>query len=1408
MARRDEILADSPLIFLELEETSGNPTNSGSESLTYTLGSGISKAVSGVDGNAWSLDGTANGSVRIDGSGQSNYTDNVFSVEWWVKCNDSTAQVISYFNQGGTGGNVQFNINASGKADVSVWTSSPVASLVSTTTIRSSSVWHHVVLTVNGNTKKLYINGVLEVTNTTNIGTFSPQTTRWDLGLVGSSSAAAVSVDNFAVFNSELTAAQVDDHFTGGAAPVHGGYTAQVMTASGVFVDPAVTTETIIHAGYTAQAMTASASMPEAVGRGNSQPGTILADSYTRNDQTSTNFGSSNIAYIGHNFGGVQYRHALIKTSQPDLQGGETLVAANLTLKAANAWPADTYEIYRITSDWVESTVTYGTRPSMTLLGTVAIPAKSAGDLVTIDIASVFEATNYGVVLMRTVNGGDGAQFYTKEHATTSNRPRLAFVLGDVQDASHPAEPMTASGSMPDPVVTTTTGVSASAQPMTATAELVASVVTVVSNIVLAPEPMHAQADMPGGGFSVPISISADPAEATATVVEPVVATQRGPRIAVAPMTATISWRQPEGVNGSPIVLDESEDAYYQRVNALVPESWWRLNDKTATVVDRIGQDANGTYVSTVFGQNDGPEARASAFFDGDGYIQGGVVENAVVKAPAQVPYTTLEFSFRTTRSNSFLMYSADDAVITGSGANINRDEPGREIVLTNGRITYRTYDFNGVVGTFSGPRNLADGAWHHVVVRGFAGSLGSGTEIWIDGNFEVRRYNAGSWNGMPDYVGGKPGIPTSQYLVGDMSEIVFYEKIVSHDDIALNYYAFMGWAPIAVEPMEATAEMGDAKGRGNQKKALYLYWDIASETDKGGTAAESTEFDPMTDFVYAGTPLNPGPRLPIADYHGYKVFAKPITSNGLGASYRDPYTDEPSLINLETDVDLTEYDVIMFKDWPDEGPELDFVETTFPGQKERLIGQLRDANDAGTGLFVTQPRLAIDLGIVDRVEFVPTLKESKVVSGQGNASGLYDYGSAVKFPWNITAADGLVGGAHAAGIGQPQNTDPNYLATKAYFYHDNNKNDRYRVRALVENLTDIPSWNIADAAFHVDYDPWGWQGVAYKYLKREQGLQIGDEYIFHGAEVIPARYLDIVDRRYNRYNGTWATPLVNVKAGTVVTTFGATYWNGAQEIANPYKDYATTIVLEPGDNLAGRPVGGKIFVNFTEQPSRGLGVVAQVLPEANNNVEWPFQYPVETAAQREWDYSWTRTTLRATQGGAVQVINITLPTGEIATIPVSGAGGNLSMVRSNQLFPVVGKPRWEMDGRGMFWLSVKEETNPGDVVVRANALTGTAEMTQPAVVAQRDAHVNTEAMSAIAVMPKVAEDQSGDVQVLTLPMRAHATITGYGKTIAVAPMEAHAELVENFDLVHADGEQVVLYLHGVDVTLFIKEEA
>jgi hypothetical protein len=97
--------------------------------------------------------------------------------------------------------------------------------------------------------------------------------------------------------------------------------------------------------------------------------------------------------------------------------------------------------------------------------------------------------------------------------------------------------------------------------------------------------------------------------------------------------------------------------------------------------------------------------------------------------------------------------------------------------------------------------------------------------------------------------------------------------------------------------------------------------------------------------------------------------------------------------------------------------------------------------------------------------------------------------------------------------------------------------------------------------------------------------------------------------------------------------------------------------------------------------------------------------------------------------------------------------------------------------------------------------------MPEAVVRAEKSVVVNAQAAIANGQMVSPDEVVEPDVTVFALPAYASGVMTGYGKTIAVAPFEGSGVLVDNFDLISASGEQVVLYLHRVqEVELFIKE--
>lgn len=1401
MTYASEVTADSPKLWARFTT---NFADSGSLGSAVTAAAGVTAAnANGIPGEA----STKGAAVTRATTGYVDWTavlanttnSGTFTMEIWIKTADQGSGIIMgslstpYYYMG---------LNANG----TVYATANAATLTSPGVI-DDDAWHHIVAVfTSGGTHRLYVDGT-QVATTTGTSTGPAGTHTFRLGNNQSAFGFNGYVDELALYPSALSAGRVKIHYDNGRAITNGGYTATPATASATVVD--------------------------ATGQGNVRKVAPTDDSYTSAGQASTNYGNANEVWAGTSYG------AYLRATPPDVEDGEVAVPVSLTIYPDSNFFSGTLSIYRVTEAWDEDTITDSNRPNIVFVKTIS-PSVSGFNPLLIDVSDVLTEDDYGVALI----ASSTREFVSKDSGLTQYHPFFEYVVSPQVDESYPADGLTASALMVDPTVSTTAGVSASGQPFAAAATLVNPTVTVISHIDVDAEPAEASAAMGNSGFAEPFTGLAEPFTAAAAVVDPSITTQRGPRITAAPMTASALWKPPSLVNGEPIVASDSEDKYFQRVKSLNPKIWYRLNDSGSTAVNRTGvapaiysgglvTGMDGLYDRGVFrGQHNAPENRHSVSFDGTGMVIQGepsgtnVDENTQYDASG-IPKTTLDFNFRTSKATQFILAGKDNfqnpvTLTTSVGT-------PREVVLKDGKITYRTYyaaqpasGRPASVGEFSGFRNLADGEWHSVSIRSNVNRFDElGVEIWVDGKLEVRRVVTGapaSFMGFPDYIGGRPdeidgwavnALPGSQWFEGDMSEVVFYDHLNTEHQTTRLYYDFMAWTPIEATAIESFAfTPAGHKGRGNQKRALYLWWD--AENDTYSVAGSGGNNQPNTDPVL-GAQGNEG----IYDYAGYKVFSRSVIGTSAGATpYRDRVTDQRTFIDLEHDVDIDDYDVIMFGDWPDEGDEIDFYDTYAPGMRERLINQIRWANEVkGLGLFVTHPRLAVDLGIVDRVEWVPTLRESAFNPSQGNASGLYDYGSAVKFPWNIITDSGLESTNVVGSIfnGQPMNTDPAFLANKAFYYGDTNKNDRFRVRALIEGLTNIPSYMIQDAIYQKDYSSWGWSMVAYKYLHRMAGLQIGDEYIFHGSDFGGDRdyySTDFTDLRIGRHRGTWATPLANVKAGTVVTTFGAKLWQGTQQIDNPYKDYATSIVLRRGDVLAGRPVGGRIYVNFSEQPNRAPEAVAvQVLPE--NDADFPYTYTPDTPAQRQWEWSDTRKSLTSTQSPVSNpIVQFILPDGTVDAVRVGTATNQqLTMTRSVNLFPLAWYPSWQMNNRGLWWLGQEPEFNEGDKAVASEPLTATAAMPSPTVVAQRDASVAAAPATALAQMPKVAEDESGEVDVHTLPMTAEARFTGFGRTVSAAPMVAEATLVENFDSVHASGEQVVLTLHGYDVTLFLKEE-
>jgi hypothetical protein len=139
----------------------------------------------------------------------------------------------------------------------------------------------------------------------------------------------------------------------------------------------------------------------------------------------------------------------------------------------------------------------------------------------------------------------------------------------------------------------------------------------------------------------------------------------------------------------------------------------------------------------------------------------------------------------------------------------------------------------------------------------------------------------------------------------------------------------------------------------------------------------------------------------------------------------------------------------------------------------------------------------------------------------------------------------------------------------------------KHRVINTVEYLTDDATYVYRDRAYYNHSDLIDFGGVDRPYHKFEylnSGLQPGDEFLFGD----PSPRTSFGNLR-GRQEYMRAIPFENVKAGKIVTAQPIQYWKNNELVSNPYANYAHSIALEENDILDGTPIGGKIFVCFTE---------------------------------------------------------------------------------------------------------------------------------------------------------------------------------------------------------------------------------
>lgn len=1424
MAYNTTILADSPLVYFQLNETSGTTfANSGSLGGTSAaIGSGVTKGqINGIDGsNAIALDGGANAYFSF--TQNANFmSDNQYSVEAWVKTSTGgVTKTIASYNPGSRG--FTLGVNSSNRATFSISNNNGTFSVTASgsTNLLNDGNWHHLVGTVNSSTITIYVDGVATANTSATAGTYGISATLY----AGASGSGAFTgqVDEFAIYDGALTSTQVTTHYNANPTGTPASYSPPAMTASASLPMPSVSAQKQVN--YSVPAMTASGSMPNVIVPVNISvsvsamtanatfgPGYAATKNaelpvsigITASTSPTTPLGGAYLTYRFDTNNASQEFYIKVDTSSLPVDAviGNGYLQINIVGVAGSNPVGD---VYAVTTDFNTSTVTYNTRPTKGVkVGTYSY---STSGIKLIDVSAgmqmIREGTAYGLVMVPTNYYGPAWTEMSGMTESQPYRPDMEVVYYASGATNQNVAAMTASASMNVPSVAAGTGATNSVDPMTASALAVMPGVTAEQNpdVTISAGVMNSAASMPGGYFQVNVANSVSAATASASMPSVSVTTELNARVQATFMSGSASIVPPVEAQGN------DSDPYYLRLNAQVTETdalWYRMDEVSGTVAHNERGGGDATYVGGPTLGILGLENRKSVHFDG---VNDGVVfpDNDALTAQG-----TYEFVFRTTK--------ATETIVQGIDFNFNNFGGylrGTMIGLTNGKIDI----FPSNKGQYTGQTTLNDGQWHHVVVTfyrfgnaalDYAGQLA----VYVDGKVELKRYLLENqvFVAIPDGLAGigsrAEGLPVTQGervntipFEGDIMEFVFRPGAVLGETEAIrNYYYAFGYNPIYVEPMKATAEMPNAIGKGNQKRALALFW--STDTDENLNLPNYWDVYNWTGIRTSDTYAAVGPLLshyrlsaPF-DLGGFKVFPRSIQRNEtanvsedyLGGAYYDYVTGEQRYIDLVEDIDVSEYDMVFFLNLPPQrANDIGGVEASGKNW-ENMVDSLRRAQDMyGFSIWSPQPDLAVQLGVIDRWTVHSMLRETFASDAQGNASGLYDAHSPQINPWNT---------------GTGELADPK-------FYYDTHAALKYRIVSLENDLTTLGGYTVEDYFYGRPRDPYKVPFEAWKYKELPSGLQIGDEMYY------PQDFWAIASSSswfgvHNQRRSVVAVPAENVKAGTVITRENDTHYVGTSEVANPFANYATSIIVKPGDTLKGRQANGKIYVNFMEGADGNYAVLRKQTVPPNDQIPNPLDK--ENEAQRAWDYSSFRVSATSQSG------TVPGPTGGAGQVPLdqdteienpSTGGGVIVGVNESEKYPVTFLPQYTMIYRAFNWMSLRDETGPGDRIVRPDIMQANATMPMPVVNAEKSTQIHAEPMLSGASMVPTAEAHGPDAEIRVFPMTALGYVPGVGKTIQIEPMVAIGTMPFTFDMVHAGGEQVVLYLHYTDAIVYVKEDS
>jgi len=371
----------NPKIWYKFNETAGTPVNSGSLSTTSTFTDLLQNEQTDVNGRAVYFNGSSSNIILPAHPAFSLFDDRSFTIETWIKASQtdvsSIYQPILFHAVGGASSrSISLELAGSARSGTPgkvVWSAlngtGNVTTLISATRVDDNN-WHHIVAVHNTTSMKIYIDGQLSISGTP-LGSsnfdIDIQTNKKVIGQAFGANGTNYKgrMDEFAVYDRELTASEILFNYNAGAAVV---FADQSGNASALITDVTIITDGI----HNAAPMTADSLFV------NTQPSTVdfpkMLEAYLSefsleqwykfdNPGIVTNYGTGGIVGSSMNYNGT-----ISNVMHGGIQGSGALKATNGPAYLVQAFGANEPYSTEVTDHefalgfWIKADTNYNNR--------------------------------------------------------------------------------------------------------------------------------------------------------------------------------------------------------------------------------------------------------------------------------------------------------------------------------------------------------------------------------------------------------------------------------------------------------------------------------------------------------------------------------------------------------------------------------------------------------------------------------------------------------------------------------------------------------------------------------------------------------------------------------------------------------------------------------------------------------------------------------------------------------------------------------------------------------------------------------------------------------------------------------------------------------------------------------------